>query len=273
MPVRMCSIVWSNTTRHLLVAGDQVVVVLDRGEGQQRRELRHLEVDAGDLVDRHQPALELRPLDPLLEVAHHQLLVELLLLGEAGGVDGLEALQELARLGEVGVDGGLGGVGELVVPALVAEDRGELRRVGEGVLPLLGEELVEGVAPRLEIGREGGAAQSGGRRPAGGWPAEISYACGGLLFHCKAPSIRRKAAAEVTGPGRCLRHALCGRASDVEQNREEVENAAGEHEQMPDGVVVRQPAPDVEDDAQGVGDARRGPAAPARRAPPPRSAA
>src|SRR6202035_255675 len=58
-----------------------------------------------------------------------------------------------------GVDRRLREVGELVVPALVAEDGGLLRAVREVVLPLLGQEVFEGHAASLEVG--GGVDGSG----------------------------------------------------------------------------------------------------------------
>jgi hypothetical protein len=76
---------------------------------------------------------------PVAHLPHHQLLVERLLVGEAGGVDRLEAAQELPGLREVAIQGLLREVGDLVVPALVAEDRGELGAGREDVLPLLVE--------------------------------------------------------------------------------------------------------------------------------------
>ena len=140
---------------HLLREGAHalhvVVVVLRAVEGQQRRELRGEEVDAADLRDRHLPFLQLEVLDPLAEHAQHQDLVERLLLGEAGGVDGLEAADEAPALGNVLVQRGLGVVAGLVVVALVAEDRGELRLRAQRVLPMLVQEVLQRFAAFVEV--------------------------------------------------------------------------------------------------------------------------
>ena len=40
---------------------------------------------------------------------------------------------------------------------------------------------------------------------------------------------------------------------DIEKNGEEVENAARQHEDMPNRMVIREPAPSVEANSQGVG--------------------
>ena len=40
---------------------------------------------------------------------------------------------------------------------------------------------------------------------------------------------------------------------DIEKNGEEVENAARQHEDMPNCMVIRESAPSVETNSQGVG--------------------
>jgi hypothetical protein len=47
---------------------------------------------------------------------------------------------------------------------------------------------------------------------------------------------------------------LTSRRDHVEQDYEEVKDASGQDEEVPDGVVIRKPAPGVEYDAQGVGE-------------------
>jgi hypothetical protein len=44
----------------------------------------------------------------------------------------------------------------------------------------------------------------------------------------------------------------CFRRQDIEENGEEVCEAAGQDEDMPDRMVIRQPAPSVEPDPEGV---------------------
>ncbi len=48
-----------------------------------------------------------------------------------------------------------------------------------------------------------------------------------------------------------------GLRQDVVEDREVVEHAAREHEEMPDRVGVGQPAPEIEDHADGIGKAAR----------------
>ena len=106
--------------------------------------------------------LNLAPSMPLAQVAHHQGFVQRLLLRKAGGVDRLEAAQELLGSGEVARRRLPRDVGELVVPALVAEDRGELRGLVERLYShCSASSAAQGIAPRLErIRAEGGERQS-----------------------------------------------------------------------------------------------------------------
>src|SRR5579864_9535442 len=145
------------------IAGDEVVVVLDAGEGEHRDERRRLDVDAAELVDRHLPRLEPRLLEELAQVAHHQRLVEGLLLGKAGRVDGLEAGHELARLGELAVDLRLREIAQLIVVALVPDVGGEFRTDLQVILPLLVEQRSQGSPPRLEAGGRSRGLGAGGR--------------------------------------------------------------------------------------------------------------
>ncbi len=130
-----------------------VVIVLGGGEGEERRQLRGVEVDAADLRDRHLPLFELDVFDVVAQVVGHEGLVHRFLLGEACGVDALEPQQELLRRRKVAPDRGLGVVGGLVVVASVAEDRGELGTGAEGVLPLVLQQIGERFAPLVEISR------------------------------------------------------------------------------------------------------------------------
>ena len=82
-------------------------------------------------------------------------------------VDRLEAGEELALGLEVGEDRVLRAVGELVVVALVAEDRGVLGLRAQGVFPLLVEQVGELLAARLHILRRGLRDQEGGEQRSG----------------------------------------------------------------------------------------------------------
>ena len=148
--------------RKLSHPGDIVVVVLDGLEGEERNELRRVQVDSRDLVDGHLPALEPLVLQILLEAPDQKRLRQRLLLRKAGGIDGLEAREELPRLREALIHPFQREVGDLVVPAFVTQDRGELRGVRQAVFPMFGQQFVERLAAGGEI-RPGrcGAGESG----------------------------------------------------------------------------------------------------------------
>src|SRR5207253_1316909 len=145
-----------------LQSRDVVVVVLDRLEGEERDELRRVDVDAVDLRDRDLPVLEARVFELLAERADEERPRERLLVRKAGRIDRLEPAEVLLRLREPGLDLRLREVGPLVVPPLVAQDRRELRVVGERVLPVVGEQVLHRLAPGLEVpGRRRGQRQAG----------------------------------------------------------------------------------------------------------------
>ncbi len=108
-------------------ARDPVVVVLHRGEAQLGGQSRIVAVDAAHLVDRHLPLLELRGLLVDLEAANQQILAGLLLVGESGGIDGRQAQQEVLLPRQFVVHRLHGVVADLVVVALVADERRRTR--------------------------------------------------------------------------------------------------------------------------------------------------
>jgi hypothetical protein len=150
--------------RDLAQAREIVVVVLGGRERQERYELRELDVQSAELIDRHQVVLEPRVVDPLLEVAHHELLVEHFLVGEPGGVDRREPGQELLGHREVGGERLDRQIAPAIVVAAIAEDAGELGRRPQGVLPLLVEQRGELLAALVEARRRGGRGRGGERR-------------------------------------------------------------------------------------------------------------
>ncbi len=77
-------------------ARDVVLVVLDRGKRRNRLDLRQVDLDAVELVDRHLPRLIQSLLLLLDEPARHQLSRQLLLLRKPIGRDGRKPL-EVAR--------------------------------------------------------------------------------------------------------------------------------------------------------------------------------
>ena len=131
-------------------------------------------MQAAELADRHLPVLEAHPGQPLLELPHHQRVVESVLLGKAARVHRLEALQELALLRDVLLDEGLREVGDPVVEALVAQDRRELRVGAQGVFPLLVEQRVE----LLEAVGEGRGREGHGEQGEEGSHAAATGAAG-----------------------------------------------------------------------------------------------
>ena len=120
-----------------------VVVIFDGFKGEERNQLGQLDVRAPHLRDGHLPRLEFGFLLLLDELAHHQIVAEDLLIGQAGGIDGGESNDVVAAASKLVVVGGDRVVGELVVVALVADGGGKLRGVAELLLPHLGEERLE----------------------------------------------------------------------------------------------------------------------------------
>ena len=108
-------------------------------------------MNAVELRDRDLPVLEPGVLQLLAEGPDEKRARQCLLIREVRRVDRLETVQELLRLREVLLDLLLREVGQLVVPALVAEDGRELGAVRERVLPLLREQVVHRLAAGLEV--------------------------------------------------------------------------------------------------------------------------
>ena len=108
-----------------------VVVILDGFEGEERNELGQLDVRAPHLRDGHLPGLEFGLFLLLDELAHHQIVAEDLLIGQAGGIDGGESKDVVAAAGKLVVVSGDRVVGELIVVALVADGGGKFGGVAE----------------------------------------------------------------------------------------------------------------------------------------------
>ena len=74
----------------------EIVLVMFRGiQGNDGNKLRELQVYAVELIDGHFVGFESNGLEALLEVAHHEGLVEFFLLGETRGVQGFELSEPL----------------------------------------------------------------------------------------------------------------------------------------------------------------------------------
>ena len=123
--------------------GDVVLVVPDGLEGHLRDELGEHDVHPVQLVDRHLVVLEGEGFEPFLEVAHHEAVVQLLLLGEPVGLDGLEAREPHLEVTPLFLGVRKRDVAPAVVVAVVADDRRELGRLTQLVLPLLGNRGLE----------------------------------------------------------------------------------------------------------------------------------
>ncbi len=113
-------------------------------------------MDAGKLSDGHLPVFEAGAFDLLFQGAHHECVIESLLLGKSGDVDRLKACQGLPVVLYVVGDGLVGKIGEAIVVAVVANVGGELGRSAHGVLPLFVEETIE-------VGAAGVQALAGSR--------------------------------------------------------------------------------------------------------------
>src|SRR6267378_4653329 len=133
--------------RNLFEARNIVLVVFDRLKGEQVDKLGQINLDAVLLVHRHFPVFEASALYLHLEVTNHQSFVERLLLGEARSIGSVEASEEFPSLLQILVDGFLREVVEFVVPALVSQVGSEERTGAQPVFPLLGQKIVERLAP------------------------------------------------------------------------------------------------------------------------------
>ena len=60
------------------------------------------------LRDRHFPFFEFCGFELLAQIAHHQIAIELFLLGKPGRVDGFKLLQEYTGLSQIFIDRRLG---------------------------------------------------------------------------------------------------------------------------------------------------------------------
>ena len=128
--------------RNLVQARDVVFVMLDRIERHRQRQIGEIGVDADLLVDRHLILFEAEVGDALLQNANHQIVRELVLIGELSRRDRLQPFQEpFVRLMSA-QDGRERVVGELVVVAIVAESRRTLRKIAQIAFVLLVEERV-----------------------------------------------------------------------------------------------------------------------------------
>ena len=142
-------------------AREVVLVLFGVVERNGADEARQLQVHAVHLVQRHLVELQVVALQPVAQLAHHQLQIELVLVGEAGGVDRLEALEEI-RIGlALGRLVRQREIAPAIVVAQVAQDGGELRRVLQRVLPLFGQQLVERIHPGGNAGGRGGGHRRG----------------------------------------------------------------------------------------------------------------
>ncbi len=137
----------AQSPRNLVKTRDVVFVVLDRIEGDRKRHIREIGMDAILLIDWHLVLFEVEVGDALLQHANQQVVRELVLIGEAGRRDGFESREE-ALIGFVPLHDGVERVlGELVVVAIVAEGRGALGKVAQiGLVILL--ENARSVRPR-----------------------------------------------------------------------------------------------------------------------------
>ena len=76
--------------RHLVQARDVVLDVLGAVEWNRRGELRKLQMKSVELVDRHLVELEIGAADAVLQLAHHQFLVQAILFAEPASIDRLK---------------------------------------------------------------------------------------------------------------------------------------------------------------------------------------
>ena len=86
-----------------------------------------------------------------------QVLADLLLISKSRGIDSGQAKLESLLAGELVVDGRDGVVADLVVIAQVADGGGELGIVLEPILPVVVEEVVEGLPA---VGKRGGSSRA-----------------------------------------------------------------------------------------------------------------
>src|SRR5258708_21762168 len=127
--------------RNLFQPSDIVVVVLHRIELQVVDQPWQLRVEAAELVHRHLPLLELRPLLVVDQRAQHQLRRQPLLVRQPRRVDLAQPLNEPTPARQRRIHLLRRVVRELIVIPLVAKEGGKLRRVLQPVLPYLREQL------------------------------------------------------------------------------------------------------------------------------------
>ena len=149
----MLSVICAKAVGTLPSRVDVVVVVVSRVEAQLRHQLRKFQMQAAKLGDRHLPRLEPCLLLVVHQVAHQQVLAQLFLLRKPGRIDRAQPLQKDAAMLQLGVVTGDRVVTQLVVVTLVAQGGGELRRILELLLPVVGEDVVQRL---LALGGRGG---------------------------------------------------------------------------------------------------------------------
>ncbi len=135
-------------------AAEPVVVVLDRLKAQR---IDHIfdRLDSIERIGAHQIPLVLFTLEIVVGVVLEDVVADLVLRGELGAVDGVQAGEHLAGVLELLVQRVEAEVFPLVVPAAVAQFRGSHRIVRHLVLPVLIEQLMQGLGGGI-VGRVGG---------------------------------------------------------------------------------------------------------------------
>src|SRR5687768_9934964 len=108
-------------------------------------------MNAAHLIDGHLPGIELGALESGAEIAHHEVSIQPLLLGETARADRGEARQESARHRQVVAYRLLGNVADLIGVAAIAENRSKLGIRSQRVLPLLVQQVVQRLAAPVEI--------------------------------------------------------------------------------------------------------------------------
>ena len=123
--------------------GDVVVVVIRGPERHRAVHARKPHVETGVRVERHLVLAELEALHAAPELALEHPRVDPVRRAEPVEMDLLEPPQEIATPFDPALDRLQAGVGQLVVPAVVADTRRELRTLDEPSRPVLVEEGVE----------------------------------------------------------------------------------------------------------------------------------
>ena len=165
--------------------GDVVVVVVRGPEGHRAMHPSEPHVEAGVRVERHLVATELEALHAAPKLALEHPGVDPVRRAEPGDVDFLEAPQHVAAPFHPTFDRLQADVGQLVVSAVIADARRELRALDESGRPVLveqGVELVAGVGSRRAGGQPGQRNQRHRHEQRGGHPFQSHSA------HCRVPA-------------------------------------------------------------------------------------